>query len=123
MPAGQSALHRSTEWDQEADALFSLVQHKRQLARNFAAACASEQVLAEVLRPLDTLGWRVLEDRRWPGSKRANVDFVLIGPGGVVVLDAKHWAELEIRNGSVFRGDECEDAEVDKLARLVDSIS
>ncbi len=122
MGAGESALRRSTELNGEADALFDLVQQKRQLAHNFAAACHSEQELAEIVRPLSVLGWTVLEDRRWPGSKRANVDFLLVGPGGVVVLDAKHWAELEIRNGVVFRGDAREDDEVAKLARLVGSI-
>ncbi len=122
MAAGGSALRRSAELDDEAEALFNLVQHKRQLAHRFKTACRSEQELAEVLRPLHLLGWTVLEDRRWPGSKRANVDFILVGPGGVIVLDAKHWAELEIRNGVIFRGDAREDAEVTKLSRLVDSI-
>src|SRR3954451_21471051 len=40
---------------------------------------------------LESLGWRVLADRRWAGSNRANVDVQLVGPGGVVVVDAKTW--------------------------------
>ena len=59
----------------------------------------------------------------WPNSKHANVDFILVGPGGVVIVDAKAWAELEIRDGSLFRGDSCEDDEVEKLSALMDSIA
>ncbi|MFL6133170.1 MAG: NERD domain-containing protein [Nocardioidaceae bacterium] len=40
---------------------------------------------------LESLGWRVLTGRRWAGSKRANVDILLVGPGGVVVVDVKTW--------------------------------
>jgi hypothetical protein len=39
---------------------------------------------------LESLGWRVLADRRWAGSKRANVDVLLVGAGGVVV-DVNAW--------------------------------
>ncbi|MFF7352804.1 nuclease-related domain-containing protein [Streptomyces filipinensis] len=34
--------------------------------------------------------WR-LGDRRWPGTRAANVDMLLVGPGGVFVLDVKNW--------------------------------
>lgn len=123
MGAGASARRRSSELTHEAEALFELAQVKRLKARNFAAAVTSEREVSAVLRPLDTLGWRMLEDRKWPGSQRANVDFVLVGPGGVIVLDAKHWSELEVRNGSIFRGEACEDDEVDKLLGLTDTIA
>ena len=47
-------------------------------------------------RPCNALegrGWRVLHDRRWPGSTRANIDHLVIGPPGVAVVDTKHWAD------------------------------
>ena len=103
--------------------LFDLARLKREQARNYAAACSSEEELATILRPLDALGWVVLEDRRWPRSKRANVDFILVGPGGVVVVDAKSWGELEIRDGSLYRGDACEDEQTAKLSALIDSLA
>lgn len=123
MPAGGSAAQRSAELNNEAEALFELYQHKRQLAQQYRIGANSERDLADVLRPLDVLSWHVLEDRLWPGSKRANVDFLLVGPGGVVAVDAKQWSELEIRNGALFRGDECADDEIDSLHRLGDSLA
>src|SRR4051794_5710781 len=68
------------------------------------------------------LGGRVLADRRWAGSKRANVDFLLIGPGGVVVADVKAWRALQVRNDSLFCEDECRHDEVGKLLGLTDQV-
>jgi hypothetical protein len=123
VPAGGSAARQSRVLLDDAQGLFDLARLKREQARNFAAACSSEEELATILRPLDTLGWVVLEDRRWPRSKRANVDFILVGPGGVVVVDAKSWGELEIRDGSLHRGDACEDEQTAKLTALIDSLA
>jgi hypothetical protein len=123
MPAGGSALRHSKLLKEQAAGLFELSQLKLQQARNFEVAWSSEEELGAILRPLDTLGWTVFEDRLWPNSKHANVDFILVGPGGVVIVDAKAWAELEIRDGSLFRGDSCEDDEIEKLSALMDSIA
>lgn len=49
-----------------------------------------ERTLAAVVAPLSADGWVLLHDRRSPSG--GNVDHVLVGPGGVVVLDAKVWA-------------------------------
>lgn len=48
----------------------------------------------EVARVLEALppGWIVLHDLAWPGRPRANMDHVVIGPGGVFVVDAKNWS-------------------------------
>jgi len=48
----------------------------------------------------------MLHDRRIPGS-RANIDHVAITPGGVFVIDAKHYSgQVEKRNlGTIFRSD------------------
>lgn len=55
----------------------------------------------EVARALDSLpeGWVVLHDLAWPGRPRANLDHVVIGPGGVFVVDAKNWSgRVEVRD-------------------------
>lgn len=123
MTAGASAGRRSTQLSHDADALFELARLKRREARNYAIACSSEQGLAGILRPLSELGWTVLEDRRWPGSKRANIDFLLVGPAGIVIVDAKHWDEPAIRDGSIYRGDSREDDEIAKLNTLAERIA
>jgi hypothetical protein len=78
-----------------ADRVRSLSAELRRVARRhsgFAVAATSEPRTAAAFEPLESCGWRVLHDRRWPGSTRANVDHVAVGPGGVAVIDSKHWS-------------------------------
>lgn len=49
------------------------------------------------------MGWRQLHDRRWPGSRNANVDTLLIGPGGVFIIDTKCWSQVSITDGRIRR--------------------
>jgi hypothetical protein len=49
-----------------------------------------ERRTARLLDPLERQGWAVLHDLALPGS-RANIDHLVIGPGGVFVIDSKHY--------------------------------
>jgi Nuclease-related domain len=49
-----------------------------------------EQRTARLLSPLERQGWVVLHDLAVPGS-RANLDHLVIGPGGVFVVDSKQY--------------------------------
>jgi Nuclease-related domain len=51
---------------------------------------AGERRTARLLHPLQRHGWVVLHDLALPGS-RANIDHLVIGPGGVFVIDSKHY--------------------------------
>ena len=51
---------------------------------------AGERWTARLLDPLQRQGWAVLHDLALPGS-RANIDHLVIGPGGVFVIDSKHY--------------------------------
>jgi hypothetical protein len=51
---------------------------------------AGERRTARLLDPLERHGWVVLHDLAVPGS-RANIDHLVIGPGGVFVIDSKHY--------------------------------
>ena len=51
---------------------------------------AGERRTARLLHPLGRRGWVVLHDLAVPGS-RANIDHLLIGPGGVFVIDSKQY--------------------------------
>jgi Nuclease-related domain len=51
---------------------------------------AGERRTARLLDPLERHGWAVLHDLAVPGS-RANIDHLVIGPGGVLVIDSKHY--------------------------------
>jgi hypothetical protein len=57
---------------------------------------AGERRTARLLDPLERHGWVVLHDLAVPGS-RANIDHLVIGPGGVFVIDSKQYrARLQL---------------------------
>ncbi|MGX5653173.1 nuclease-related domain-containing protein [Geodermatophilus nigrescens] len=49
-----------------------------------------ERRTGRALRPLLRSGWHVVQDLDWPGV--GNVDHLVVGPGGVFVLDSKAWS-------------------------------
>ena len=51
---------------------------------------AGERHTARLLAPLERQGWVILHDLAVPGS-RANLDHLVIGPGGVFVIDSKQY--------------------------------
>jgi Nuclease-related domain len=64
----------------------------------WAKGAAGERRTARMLRPLEHRGFTVLHDRALRGS-RANVDHLVIGPPGVVVVDSKNWSKNRIVKG------------------------
>ena len=59
-------------------------------AGRWAAGAAGERRTAEALHGVEREGWAVLHDVRLRG-RRWNLDHVLVGPGGVVVVETKQW--------------------------------
>ncbi|WP_146900301.1 nuclease-related domain-containing protein [Cellulomonas aerilata] len=59
--------------------------------RRWSAGAEGERRVASALPELSGHGWTALHDVRWPGRPKANLDHVALGPGGVVVIDAKNW--------------------------------
>jgi hypothetical protein len=66
---------------------------------------AGERHTARLLHRLERHGWVVLHDLAVPGY-RANIDHLVIGPGGVVVIDSKQYrGRLELdRHGLLWHG-------------------
>jgi hypothetical protein len=66
---------------------------------------AGERRTARLLAPLERRGWAVLHDLAIPGSQ-ANIDHLVIGPGGVVAIDSKQYrGQLRVdRDGMVWHG-------------------
>ncbi len=58
--------------------------------RNWARGARGERRTARQLRLLTRRGWIVFHDLAVPGSG-ANADHLVIGPGGVFLLDSKNW--------------------------------
>jgi hypothetical protein len=66
---------------------------------------AGERRTARLLGRLEQHGWVVLDDLAVPGSA-ANIDHLVIGPGGVVVIDSKQYrGRLQLDpNGLLWHG-------------------
>ncbi len=100
------------------------IELQRRAQQGRAGAAGETAVTAAIQRVIGDLGqaeWRLLVDRKWPGS-RGNIDTLLVGPPGVVVLDAKNWREPRIDGGVLWRGDEPMDDELDKVRRQAESV-
>ncbi|HEU4849847.1 MAG TPA: NERD domain-containing protein, partial [Terrimesophilobacter sp.] len=83
----------------------------------FAAAAIAERRLATRLSPLTAHGYYLLADRKWPGSKSAQLDLIVVGPSGVWIVDSKHWNDFTVAGGAIFR----DQADVtDEVLRLAD---
>ncbi|MEW9517307.1 nuclease-related domain-containing DEAD/DEAH box helicase [Streptomyces tubercidicus] len=103
--AGASAGRRAQQARRQERLLREQWQAARARAERWEAASEGEQRVAAQLLMLTERGWRLLVDRRWPGTRAANVDMLLIGPGGVFVIDVKNWrAAPEISGGRLRAG-------------------
>jgi Nuclease-related domain len=100
MQAGQSA------GDEVARSLRAAEEHRRKAtwheerAAAFARGRIGEVAAARALDTLTADGYLRIDDCRWPGRAKANVDHILIGPAGLFVIDAKNWSgHVDIRDG------------------------
>jgi hypothetical protein len=91
MSAGESAFEVARRQREKAERL------QRSVAL-WEQGAAGEVEVAKALEALPQ-GWVVLHDLAWPGRPKANLDHVVIGPGGVFVVDAKNWSgTVEVRD-------------------------
>lgn len=81
------------------------------------AGLLAERAVGRELDALGRVGWRVLHDRAVPGSP-ANIDHLLVGPPGIVVIDAKaHKGTLTMDAGGPRVGGRAFSDKLDKLVR------
>lgn len=77
-------------------------------AAKWARGAAGERRTARLLRPLERKGYTVLHDRSLGrATDTANLDHLVIGPTGVIVVDSKNWSKhtmLKFRRGRVYVG-------------------
>jgi hypothetical protein len=91
--------------------------HRRRAA-NFQLAGRTEEEVGAAFAAMACWGWRCLADRRWPGTRSANIDLIAVGPGGVLVIDVKAWSEPRVVDGLLYRGQAPAEDELDKLLRI-----
>ncbi|WP_136517803.1 nuclease-related domain-containing protein [Cellulomonas telluris] len=79
-----------------------VLRRAQQDQRNWSAGAEGERLVAASLASLERYGWTALHDVRWPDRQQANIDHIAIGPGGIVVIDAKNWSgRVAVAEGSL----------------------
>ncbi|MEO6505880.1 MAG: UvrD-helicase domain-containing protein [Terrimesophilobacter sp.] len=117
MPAGASAALQAQRMSALATSHLVEAERANAASGRFAAAAIAERRLATRLSPLTSLGYYLLPDRQWPGSKNAQLDLVVVGPSGVWIVDSKHWNNFSVAAGHIYR----DQADVtDDVLRLAD---
>ncbi len=100
MGAGDGAAEQARIAAERAAKLRRQLDYAERSERAWAAGAAGEARVAAFLETLQSQGWVALHDVHWPGRPKANLDHVLIGPGGVIVIDARNWSgDVQLRNG------------------------
>ena len=99
--AGAAARAKADNAARAAEHLEQKAARARDAARRWSAGADGESAVAEAVAPLAAEGWFALHDRVMPTG--GNIDHILVGPGSVIVLDAKAWnGHLEVRNGRLL---------------------
>ncbi len=105
MAAGDGASEQGRLASERVAKLKRQLEQAERDERAWTAGAAGEALVADKLRALESRGWLLLHDIHWPGRPKANLDHVLVGPGGVLVIDAKNWTgQIEMRHGVLYQG-------------------
>lgn len=92
--------------------------------RAWAAGAEGERLVARALETLTAYGWTTLHDVHWPGRPLANIDHIAIGPGGIVVVDAKNWTgDVVLRDGVLRQNGYRREREVDGVAQAAAAVT
>jgi hypothetical protein len=116
--AGDSARIEARRQRGRATELRRQAVDAEQRAERFDIAHRTESETAKILAPLAGIGYHLLADRRWPGSKTAQVDMVVVGNAGVFIVDTKAWRDVAVHEGRITRGQEDVTDDIANLADL-----
>lgn len=105
MAAGDRAAEQSRLAAERVARLKRRLDEAERDTKPWDSAAVGEREVADSLSQLIPHGWYLLHDVHWPGRPKANLDHVLVGPGGVVVVDAKNWTgEVRVSSGVLWQG-------------------
>ena len=100
MAAGDKAAEQSRLAAERVQRLRRELDQAERNAQAWSAGAAGEAKVADRMTELEPLGWLALHDVHWPGRPKANLDHILVGPGGVLIVDAKNWSgDVRLRDG------------------------
>jgi hypothetical protein len=92
MAAGDGAAEQSRRATERVARLRRELEQAERNVQSWSVGAAGEAMVAAKMSELAASGWSALHDVHWPGRPKANLDHILIGPGGIVVVDAKNWS-------------------------------
>jgi hypothetical protein len=98
----------------------------RRLQRDHAKwrkGAAGEEKVADLLEAMSAQDWLTLVDRKWPGTRNANIDLIVVGPGGVFVIDVKQWNDVTIADGHIAHGQADEYDAVANVEQQADAVA
>jgi hypothetical protein len=105
MGAGNEAAEQARRAAERVQRLKRLLDQAEHATKAWDEGAVGEQIVAERLATLVPHGWFLLHDMHWPGRPKATLDHVLVGPGGVIVVDAKNWTgEVSVASGVLWQG-------------------
>ncbi|MCU1515854.1 MAG: hypothetical protein JWQ75_575 [Pseudarthrobacter sp.] len=105
MGAGDGAAEQSRLAAERVARLKSQLDEAERATKSWDTGAVGERIVADRLSQLIPHGWYLLHDVHWPGRPKANLDHVLVGPGGVVVVDTKNWSgEVRVSSGALWQG-------------------
>jgi Nuclease-related domain len=105
MGAGDGAAEQSRLAAERVARLKRRLDEAERTTKPWDAGAEGTTAVAEKLGELVPRGWYVLNDVHWPGRPKASLDHVLVGPGGVVVVDSKNWTgEVRVASGVLWQG-------------------
>ncbi|MCO4238863.1 nuclease-related domain-containing protein [Pseudarthrobacter raffinosi] len=105
MGAGDGAAEQSRLAAERVQRLKRQLDQAERATKSWDASAVGERLVADRLSLLIPHGWYLLNDVHWPGRPKAILDHVLVGPGGVVVVDAKNWTgEVSVAAGVLWQG-------------------
>lgn len=92
--------------------------------RNWSQGAEGERQVASALEPLAQFGWLAAHDVHWPGRPQANIDHIAVGPGGVVVIDAKNWTgAVTLANSTLRQNGYSREREVEGVAQAAAAVT
>lgn len=123
MTAGRSANAEAEASARRAEELRAAADAEARRAQHFLRGGAAELTVARLLGELTAYDVHVLHDRRWPGTRTANIDHLVIASSGVFVVDTKDWSgDVFVRDGVLWRGQLRCDDEVEKAHRMAEAV-
>lgn len=106
------------------DAVLKRLEQAERTRRNYSQGAEGERMVAQVLGSLQRYGWVALHDVHWPGRPKANIDHIAVGPGGVVIIDAKYWTgDIELTPTKLTQNGYSRRTQVDAVADAASAVA